>query len=66
MEDFVKSIDDFLAFNRYEILHGNGNISNKKAKEKAISEYTEFNKNQNIFSDFDKVIKEIEEGGKSG
>lgn len=59
MEDFAVSIDEFLKFNRYEILRGNGRISHRNAKEKAIEEYQEFNKNQKIVSDFDKEIRRI-------
>lgn len=60
MEDFAKSIDEFLAFNRYQILDGNGKISSKVAKRKAVDEYKEFNKHQHIISDFDKEIMKIE------
>lgn len=60
MQDFAKSIDEFLTFNRYEVLDGNGRISQKAAKEKAIGEYNEFNKHQKIVSDFDRVIKTIQ------
>lgn len=59
MEDFATSIDEFLKFNRYEILEGNGSISQKNAKEKAIGEYKEFDKSQRIVSDFDGLIKKI-------
>jgi hypothetical protein len=59
MEDFAVSIDEFLKFNRYEILKGHGRISHSNAKEKAIGEYQEFNKNQKIVSDFDKEIRKI-------
>ncbi|WP_392486844.1 RhuM family protein [Haloimpatiens sp. FM7315] len=59
MEDFTVSIDEFLKFNRYEILKGHGHISNSTAKEKAIGEYKEFNKNQKIVSDFDKELRRI-------
>ncbi|WP_251862084.1 RhuM family protein [Clostridium sp. Marseille-Q2269] len=59
MEDFAISIDEFLKFNRYEILKGHGRISHSTAKEKAIGEYQEFNKNQKIVSDFDKEIRRI-------
>lgn len=60
MEDFAKSIDEFLTFNRYQILDGNGKISSKAAKRKAVDEYKEFNKHQRIVSDFDKEITKIE------
>ena len=60
MEDFEKSVDEFLKFNRYEILEGHGHISHNDAKQKAIGEYQEFNKHQKIVSDFDKEIKKIQ------
>lgn len=56
MQDFATSIDEFLKFNRYEILEDKGRISHKAAKEKAMGEYREFNKHPKITSDFDKVI----------
>lgn len=60
MQDFATSIDELLKFNRYEILEGHGHISHRAAKNKAISEYKEFNKHQRIVSDFDKEIKKIQ------
>lgn len=59
MEDFAISIDEFLKFNRYQVLEGHGCISSKVARSKAIDEYKEFNKHQNIISDFDKEITKI-------
>ncbi len=58
MEEFAKSINEFLDFRKYDILKDNGKISRKQAEEKAVKEYTEFNKNQKIVSDFDKLIIE--------
>lgn len=58
MEDFAKSINEFLEFRKYDILKDNGKISRKQAEEKAGKEYDEFNKNQKIVSDFDKLIIE--------
>ena len=60
MKEFVESIDEFLTFNRYEILKGHGRITQKTASTKAICEYKEYNKHQKITSDFDKAIKGIE------
>lgn len=59
MEDFATSIDEFLKFNRYDVLEGKGLISSKRAKEKAIGEYKEYNKHQKIISDFDREIKKV-------
>ncbi|QIB70689.1 virulence RhuM family protein [Aminipila butyrica] len=60
MQDFATSIDEFLKFNRYEILEGHGRISSNVAKTKAIGEYKEFNKHQKIISDFDKEMKKVQ------
>lgn len=46
MKEFAASVNEFLAFRRYDILRDKGKISGKKAKEKAIAEYAEFNKTQ--------------------
>ena len=54
------SINAFLEFRRYDILRDNGKVSHRKALEKAYHEYEIFNKTQPIESDFDKVVKEIE------
>lgn len=63
MEEFAASVNEFLAFRRYDILHDKGKISGQKAKEKAIAEYAEFNKTQKITSDFDKAVKQMLEAG---
>ena len=57
MEEFSKSVNEFLAFRRYDILKDNRRISHKQAVEKAYQEYDIFNKTQPIESDFDKVVK---------
>lgn len=62
MEDFAVSIDEFLKFNRYEILDGHGRVSHSAAKQKAVSEYKEFNKHQKMISDFDKEVRKIQGG----
>ena len=59
MEQFASSVNEFLAFRKYDILEGKGRISRKTAKAKAESEYDEFNKHQRITSDFDKEIKKM-------
>lgn len=61
MEDFVKSINEFLSFRRYDVLTHSGKITSKSAKEKANLEYDKFNKTQKILSDFDKRIKKLEQ-----
>ena len=60
MKDFAVSIDEFLKFNRYDVLQGHGRISHNEANRKAIGEYKEFNKCQKIDSDFDKEIRKIQ------
>ena len=57
MEEFAESINEFLAFRKYDILKGKGSISKKQAEHKAKAEYDEFNKTQKIFSDFEKSLK---------
>ena len=57
MEQFAKSVNAFLEFNEYETLEGAGSISRAEADEKACKEYDEFNKHQQIESDFDRQIK---------
>ena len=59
MEEFNKSVESFLSFNRFKILEGKGQISMEDAEAKAIREYDVFNKIQKIESDFDKIIKKI-------
>ena len=59
MEEFEKSINEFLSFRKYDILIGNGTVSHKQAKQKAESEYEIFNRTQKIESDFDKEVKKM-------
>lgn len=63
MEEFVASVNEFLAFRRYDILPDKGKISSKMAKKKAITEYMEFNKTQKITSDFDKAVNKMLKAG---
>ena len=64
MEEFAASINEFLAFRRYDVLPDLGKVSSKTAKERAEKEYDEFNKNQKIISDFDIEVKRLIERGK--
>ena len=59
MEQFAASINEFLAFRKYQILPDGekGRISAAQAKAKAAAEYDVFNRTQPIESDFDKAIK---------
>lgn len=59
MEEFAKSINEFLSFRRYDILDDKGRISKKAADQKAFYEYDIYNRTQKITSDFDKEIKKI-------
>ena len=59
MHSFIASVNEFLAFRKYDILEGKGSVSRKTAESKAFSEYNEFNKTQKINSDFDKFVKGI-------
>lgn len=63
MQDFATSINEFLAFRKYDILEGKGRISKKQADEKAKAEYDEFNKTQKINSDFEKQVKKLLDKG---
>lgn len=63
MEEFASSINEFLAFRRYDILPDKGRISAQEAKIKAENEYDIFNKTQKIISDFDKEVKRMLEKG---
>ncbi|STQ88272.1 virulence RhuM family protein [Helicobacter pullorum] len=59
MQEFSKSVDEFLSFRKYEILKDKGKITRQQAEQKAQIEYKAFNKTQKIESDFDKSVKEI-------
>lgn len=61
MQEFANSVNRFLEFNEYKILEGKGKISHKQAETKAIQEYEEFNKRQQIESDFDRIVKRLSE-----
>ena len=59
MHSFIASVNEFLAFRKYDILEDKGSVSRKTAESKAFSQYDKFNKTQNINSDFDKFVKGI-------
>lgn len=65
MAEFAESINAFLSFRRYDILPDKGRVSAKAAREKAESEYDEFNKTQKITSDFDRAVAKMLEGGEN-
>jgi hypothetical protein len=62
MESLANSVNKFLDFNEYKILEDKGSISRTQAEQKAFNEYEEFNKIQEIESDFDKEMKNILKG----
>lgn len=64
MKEFAASVNEFLAFRRYDILPDNGKVSRQQALEKAYTEYDAFNKTQKITSDFDLLLKATEKIGK--
>ena len=59
MHSFIASVNEFLAFRKYDILEDKGSVSRKTAESKAFSQYDKFNKTQKISSDFDKFVKGI-------
>ena len=63
MEEFAKSINEFLEFRKYKTLPDNykGKVSHSMAENKAYNEYEIFNKTQKINSDFDKMVKMLNE-----
>ena len=61
MAQFAESVNEFLAFRRYELLPDKGRVSHAQAEARAHAEYEVFNKTQLINSDFDKLIRRIRE-----
>jgi hypothetical protein len=59
MESLADSVNRFLEFNNFKVLENAGSISRKMAEKKALEEYDEFNKTQEIESDFDRVVKKV-------
>ena len=65
MEEFAASVNEFLAFRRYDILKDRGSVSHQKAIAKADEEYDAFNRTQKIFSDFDREVRRMLESGEN-
>ena len=61
MAQFAESVNEFLAFRRYELLPDKGRISHAQAETKAHAEYDIFNRTQLIDSDFDKLVRRTRE-----
>ncbi len=62
MITLAESVNKFLSFNEYEVLEGLGKISHLQAVAKASGEYDTFNKTQKIISDFDKLLRDMNQG----
>ncbi len=67
MEDLAKSVGEFLAFNKYEILDGSGRISHARAEKRAHAEYERFKliQDRTLESDFDRVVNKALKKGKT-
>lgn len=65
MSQFSASVNEFLAFRRYQILPDKGRLSAAQAKAKAEQEYDIFNRTQLIDSDFDKQVRKMLEQEKA-
>ena len=63
MVEFAQSVDDFLAFRKFNVLKGKGSVSSSQAKRKAEAEYDIFNPTQKIDSDFDKEVRRLLQDG---
>lgn len=59
MQEFSASVNEFLAFRRYDILPDKGKISRQCAIDKAEAEYDAFNRTQRITSDFDRSVRRM-------
>ena len=59
MQEFSASVNEFLAFRRYDILPDKGKVSRQRAIEKAEAEYEVFNRTQRITSDFDRSVRRM-------
>ena len=62
MKDWIKKLDAFLQFNEKDILTNSGKVTATLAKEFAKQEYEKYKiiQDKNYISDFDKVIKKLE------
>lgn len=60
MGEFVGSVGNFLNINDYKILGNKGTVGHLQAERKASKEYDAFNKRQKIESDFDRIVKKLE------
>ena len=68
MEDWSKRIDLFLEFDERAVLQDSGKVTSTIAKDFAESEFEKYRivQDQLFESDFDKVVKQLEQGKKKG
>ncbi len=59
MQEFSASVNEFLAFRRYDILPDKGKVPRQRAIDKAEAEYDAFNRTQRITSDFDRSVRRM-------
>ena len=61
MEDWVERLDEFLKFNRKDILNNFGTVTHEMAKALAEKEYDKYTRKMDCLyeSDFDKIIAEV-------
>jgi len=56
MKELATSVNEFLAFRKFNVLKHNGRVTRDEAHKKAIAEYDIFDKTQKITSDFDRLL----------
>lgn len=68
MVDWAKRLDDFLAFNEFDVLQNPGKVTTEIAKKLAHTEYEKYRPIQDkLFeSDFDKAVKQLPKASKKG
>lgn len=61
MQDWSDKLDDFLAFNAYEVLENHGRVKRDTAEHRAFAEYEKYRviQDQKYKSDFDKIVDEV-------
>lgn len=61
MQDWVQKLDDFLAFNAYEVLTSFGKTRRESDEQHAINEFEKFRviQDKTYESDFDKIVEKI-------
>lgn len=61
MQDWSDKLDDFLAFNAYEVLENHARVRRDTAEHRAFAEYEKYRviQDQKYKSDFDKIVDEV-------